>query len=238
MELPVEELRTRLQQDGVLLLRDFLDQQSLIGVREATVRCFQAIERLETIPARYRFISQAHSLLLTSLLDFGIESERDLIAPCAGGPLGDAFSSLFGARWRWRLEHSWARKKFAPGNAPESAGHKQDWHQDGALGIQFPIEPGPPIPPGSLVTCWIPLDPCGTDSPGLEFIRQPQASLLHFSELDDALLRRRFPAPSFWIPELAFGDLLIFCGDVLHRTHLAPEMRRDRMSIEYRAFPG
>ena len=147
------------------------------------------------------------------------------------------FSSLWGARWGWHLEHSWARKKFAPGNVPASAGHKQDWHQDGALGIQFPLEPGPPIPPGSLVTCWIPLDPCGTDSPGLEFIRQSQASLLHFSELDDALLRLRLPAPSFWIPELAFGDLLIFRGDVLHRTHLAPEMRRDRMSIEYRAFP-
>jgi Phytanoyl-CoA dioxygenase (PhyH) len=236
MKIPVEELRTKLQEDGVILLRHLLDQHTLTSLRDATVRCFQAIERLEPIPARYRFISQAHSLLLTSLIDFGIQTERDLVAPLAAAPLGDLFSDLIGARWRCRLEHSWVRKKFAPLHA--ASGHQiQGWHQDGALGVHFPVDPGLPLPPVPLVTCWVPLDPCGVDRPGLEFICQPQPSLLHFSELNDALLRQRFPASSFWIPELAFGDLLVFGGGVLHRTHLSSGMRSDRISVEYRVFP-
>ena len=121
MELSVEELRTRLQQDGVLLLRDFLDRQTLTALRAAADRCFKAIDRLEPIPARYGFIPQAHSLLLTSLLDCGIETERDLIAPLNAAVLRELFSSLLGAQWRIRLEHSWARRKFAPHHAPSGS---------------------------------------------------------------------------------------------------------------------
>ena len=43
-----------------------------------------------------------------------IETERDLIAPLNAAVLRELFSSLLGAQWRIRLEHSWARRKFAP----------------------------------------------------------------------------------------------------------------------------
>jgi ectoine hydroxylase-related dioxygenase (phytanoyl-CoA dioxygenase family) len=135
-----------------------------------------------------------------------------------------------------RLEHSWFRKRYAPPNAPR--GHfPNSWHQDGGLGVSFTPAPGPQPPMTRLVTCWIALDPCGVDAPGLELIRRPLDHLLHFSELNDATLRSRFPPEDFRAPELEPGDALLFHPGVLHRTHVKPEMRRDRLSIEFRLFP-
>jgi hypothetical protein len=87
-----------------------------------------------------------------------------------------------------------------------------------------------------LLTLWIPLNPCGKDSPGLEFVRRHQAALLHFTELDDAALRQRFPAREFWTPALEAGDGLVFLNSVLHRTHAHPGIQLNRLSIEYRIF--
>ncbi len=191
----------------------------------------------KTVAERYGFTPQAHSVRLSALLDFGIESERALTAPLSEYGLGDMFSSLVGGAWRCRLEHSWVRKKFAPRNAPKPGYRIQDWHQDGALGAQFPLERGPVVPATSLATCWIPLNACGRDSPGLEFIRNAPPALLHFAELDDAALRRRFGPAAFWAPALEFGDGLVFGNNVLHRTHVDADMGGNRISVEYRIFP-
>jgi len=243
MEMSGEALRARLERDGVVLLRGLFAREPLTRLRGAASRCFAAIEDGRAVPQHYRFIPQAHSVLVTALLDFGIESEEALVAPlCAEGldktdGLDEMFSGLVGGRWRCRLEHSWVRKKFAPRNAPGAGYQLQDWHQDGALGARFPLEPGPMIPATNLATCWIPVNACGRESPGLEFILKPQRALLHFTELDDAVLRQRFDASAFWAPELEFGDGLVFRNDILHRTHVDAEMRGDRMSVEYRIFP-
>ena len=88
-----------------------------------------------------------------------------------------------------------------------------------------------------LLTCWLPLNPCGADSPGLEFIRRRQDTLLHFTEIIDNNLRQRFEPGEFWAPALELGDVLVFLNGTLHRTHLQPTMEHDRLSIEYRLFP-
>jgi hypothetical protein len=88
-----------------------------------------------------------------------------------------------------------------------------------------------------LVTCWIPLNSCGRDSPGLEFVRSRPAGLLHFTELHHLALRERFAPEEFWAPPLNFGDGLVFLNSTLHRTHSLPEMTQDRLSVEYRIFP-
>jgi len=49
-------------------------------------------------------------------------------------------------------------------------------------------------------------------------------------------LRRRFSSEEFWIPELNAGDGLLFLNGTLHRTHVHPEMRHDRLSVEYRYY--
>ena len=231
------DLWQNLQGEGVVLLRNSFAQEPLKRLCEAATRCFAALDSGNPIPERYAFNPHAHSVRLASLLDFGIESEQALLAPLSTDRLGVMFSCLLGGPWRCRLEHSWARKKFAPRNAPASGYHLQDWHQDGALGAQFPPAPGPAIPATSLATCWIPLNACGRESPGLEFICNPPPVLLHFTELDDARLRRRFFPSAFWAPALEFGDGLVFRNTVLHRTHVDGDMCSDRISVEYRIFP-
>jgi hypothetical protein len=231
------DTETELREHGIVLLRDVFHKDSLNRLKQAADRCFEAVGQAQSLPDRYRFNRFSNSLLLTTLLDFGIDGEKELLAPLSIPGLGPLFSSAMGLDWVCNLEHSWLRKKFAPRQAPAGGYHPQDWHQDGALGVQFPVKPGPVVPMTEMLTCWIPLNPCGRDSPGLEFIRHPQAALLHFTELDDAALRRRFPSHEFWAPTLELGDGLVFLNSIVHRTCTRPEMRHDRVSVEYRIFP-
>ena len=69
-------------------------------------------------------------------------------------------------------------------------------------------------------------------------MREHLTDLLHYTELDDVRLRRRFAPDRFWAPELEFGDGLLFLPGTLHRTGVRPEMELDRLSAEYRFFPG
>jgi hypothetical protein len=218
------------------LLRDVFAKDSLNRLKEAAERCFEQIDRGDSIPDRYRFNRFSHSLLLRALMDFGCGGEEELLAPLAAPGLATLLSAAMGRPWTCNMEQSWVRKKFAPGHAPARGYHPQGWHQDGALGVRFHAQSDPAPPMTELLTCWIPLNPCGKDSPGLEFVRLPQPALLHFTELDDAALRLRFPSHQFWAPALELGDGLVFLNSVLHRTYTHPEMQFNRLSIEYRIF--
>ena len=232
--------QTQLHEQGIALLRSRFSIDSLNSLREVAVRCFEAVEAGEVLPERYQFNRYSNSVLLTALTDFGCDP-AELTAPRCSPGLESIFSQFIGDAWSCPLEHSWVRKKFAPVHAPAQNYHLQDWHQDGALGVHFPesaSDATATLPMTQLLTCWIPLDACGVDSPGLELVRGPQPGLLHFSELHDASIRRRFAPGQFWIPELEIGDALIFLNSVLHRTYTHPEMTRNRLSVEYRIFPG
>jgi hypothetical protein len=232
--VPVETA-AELREQGIVLLRDVFQKEALLRLKQAAERCFEALGQAQSPPDQYRFNRFSHSLLLTALRDFGV-SEEELLGPLSVPGLGIFFSAAMGRPCVCNLEQSWLRKKFAPRNALAAGYHPQEWHQDGALGVRFPLKPGPALPMTELLTFWIPLNPCGEDSPGLEFIRSPQPALLHFTELDDTALRRRFPAHDFWSPGLYLGDGLIFLNSVLHRTCTRPEMLHNRLSVEYRIF--
>ena len=227
---------TPLLEDGVVLLRGVFAVPALASLKEAAVRCFGAVETEQSLPERYRFNRFSHSLILTALLDFGCGDEA-LVEPLSAPGLGSLFSEAMGCEWACSMKQSWLRKKFAQVRAPAREYYLQGWHQDGALGVHFPAVAAPVIPMTELLTCWIPLNRCGSDSPGLEFVRGRQAALLHFTELDDSALRQRFSAREFWVPELELGDGLVFLNSALHRTYSRPEMRHDRLSVEYRIFP-
>ncbi|HEX4321201.1 MAG TPA: phytanoyl-CoA dioxygenase family protein [Acidobacteriaceae bacterium] len=237
----LDAARTQLREQGIALLRGVFPTDSLAALKEAATRCFEAVEAGQALPEHYKFNRYSHSLLLTALTGFGCEPD-DLTAPLAAAGLESLFSEAMHGAWAGSMEQSWVRKKIAPMRAPAGEYQLQGWHQDGALGVRFPSDAAPDamaaIPMTQLLTCWIPLDACGADSPGLEFVRGRQPKLLHFSELDDASVRRRFDVEEFWAPELAFGDGLIFLKSVLHRTYTCPEMTRDRMSVEFRIFPS
>jgi len=89
-----------------------------------------------------------------------------------------------------------------------------------------------------MLTCWIALTPCGADAPGLEFIDAERDDLRPWSELAAAALRARHAVGELRRPILAPGDALIFGGGVLHHTHVAATMTRDRTSLELRYFPA
>ncbi len=235
--MPPDDPAIQLREQGIALLRDVFPKGPLAGLKDAAARCFEAIGTQRAIPEHYRFNRFSHSLLLTALLDFGCDPEQ-LTAPLSAAVLDQLFSEALGIGWTSSREQSWLRKKFAPLQVPDPQYTNQDWHQDGALGVRFPLEPGPEVPMTRLLTCWIPLTPCGRDRPGLEFVRRRQTALLHFTELDDPALRRRFPREEFWAPALEPGDGLVFLNGTLHRTNARPEMPYNRLSVEYRIFPA
>jgi hypothetical protein len=230
------ELASMLAESGLALLRGAFVHPSLYRLKDAAARCFAAVETDRSLAERLGFNRFSHSVPVTALTDFGCDRE-ELTAPLSTPGLAACFSEIMGGDWSCNLEQSWVRKKFASAHAPGREYHLQGWHQDGALGVQFPQESELAPPMTRLLTCWIPLQACGIDSPGLEFLRRPQPALLHFTELDDAALRRRFPSRDFWAPELVLGDGLIFLNSVLHRTYANEQMLHDRLSVEYRIFP-
>ena len=89
-----------------------------------------------------------------------------------------------------------------------------------------------------MVTCWVALTPCGAQAPGLELVRQRLDSLLSPATLTEDRVHARFPTEGFWSPVMEPGDVLIFSGGTLHRTHVTPHMDADRTSIELRFFPA
>jgi len=231
-----DDSAVELCEHGVALLRDVFPKRLLSKWEEAASRYFEAIETGRPVPDPHQFNRFAHSAPIAALADFGCGCE-ELVAPLSAPGLGGLFWHALGCSWTCRVEQSWVRKKFAPRLAPGPPYHVQGWHQDGALGVQFPSESGPLISMTRLLTCWIPLHACGANSPGLEFVRRRQTGLLHFTELDDALLRRRFAPEEFLAPALEPGDGVVFLNSTLHRTYTRPEMRHNRLSVEYRLFP-
>jgi ectoine hydroxylase-related dioxygenase (phytanoyl-CoA dioxygenase family) len=88
--------------------------------------------------------------------------------------------------------------------------------------------------PLKMLTCWIALTPCGEDAPGLELLRRPVPHLLLPPELDPSRVSDRYAPADFWRPVMGAGDLLLFSGDTLHRTHVRPMMGSERISLDLR----
>jgi len=233
----IDEAETQLRDQGTAVLRDVFSKDLLSRLNERAAQCFIAIAADNSLAGRYRFNPFSYSVPLNALLDFGYANWEELVEPLFFAGLAPLFSRVMGSEWTLSMEQSWLRKKFAPCQIPSPEYRPQNWHQDGALGVLFPLEPGPVIPMTQLLTCWIPLNPCGRESPGLEFIRSRQQALLHFTKLNDSTLRQRFRVEDFWAPSLELGDGLVFLNSTLHRTYVLPEMRQNRLSIEYRLFP-
>lgn len=139
--------------------------------------------------------------------------------------LGSTARALPGQRWL-RRQHP---RHLAPaGHAPHG------WHQDGALHFDFLHGPDPAeVAPRALLTLWVPLVPCGVEAPGLMVLRRRWPHLLAPAALVDAAEAMRW-AEAGWTPSLAAGEALLFTGDLLHRTAVAPAMRRTRTSLELR----
>jgi hypothetical protein len=180
----------------------------------------------------------ASSLTLGAI--FTDEDLRALFAEIGSGAASAWIRDELQSRIVCDVDQAWVRRQYAPARYPPlHAPH--GWHQDGALGFDFLSHAGGAFPPDALlpmVTCWIALGSCGVEAPGLEFVTRRLEGLLAPVELTDARVRTRFTPEEFWRPVLEPGGALLFRGDILHRTHVTPEMTRDRTSIELRFFPA
>ena len=151
------------------------------------------------------------------------------------------YRAVIGERPVCNLDECWVRRQF-PARAAVLRAGSHSWHQDGALRHDFTRPAALRQSDGQglldMLTCWIALTPCGIDAPGLELVRTECLGLSMPAELTEDAVARRFDETAFWRPAMAAGDALLFRGDVLHRTHVTPAMRRDRFSVELRFFDG
>jgi len=232
--------------DGVTLLEQRLDRSMLERWIEGIERRYARVEKTRLscstaswsggLPPGERFVPTASSLTLDAAMD--VASVGALLNELASAGVANAIEACLRAATLVDLDQSWVRRQYAPHHYPPlHAPH--GWHQDGALGYDFAaLGAHPPAKDGLLpmVTCWFPLGPCGSDAPGLEFVLQRQRRLLPVADLTDPVVRRTCPAEAFWRPVMEAGDVLLFCGDILHRTYVTPAMTNDRTSIELRLF--
>jgi hypothetical protein len=190
----------------------------------------------QLLPPGERFVPTASSLTIGA-----VSSDVDLnalLAAISAGPAGEWIKAEFGSPVACDRDESWVRRQYAPAKYPPlHAPH--DWHQDGALRFDYLSHLDGVFPPDallSMVTCWIPLGPCGDVAPGLELVTRRPQGLLAPAHLLNERVQSHFAAEEFLRPVLASGDALLFHGDILHRTHVKPAMTKDRTSIELRFF--
>ncbi|MDB6121144.1 MAG: hypothetical protein JWQ71_137 [Pedosphaera sp.] len=248
MESSESESFQALQKTGVLLQSKVIPKELIQAWAKTAEECYQRLKAIEqqggleavqkSLQPGQKYVPTASSFTLE--VAFPEENGRGILKEIASSSVRSCIKEALGGRAACDLDQAWVRRQYAPSRYPaRHAPHM--WHQDGALGYDFlgALTTGHDaralLP---MITCWIPLTPCGVDAPGLEFIVSRTEELLPVTSLQDAFLRSQYPAEAFWKPAMQAGDLLLFRSGVLHRTYVTPEMSRDRTSIELRFVLG
>lgn len=233
---------------AISLCRSALASAKLADCKSLIDSCYEKLEAARSngdseamarlVGPNGRFVPTASSFTVGAV--FSDEDVRKLLSSLASGPTGDRIRNLLGSLVVCDLDQSWIRRQYAPSRYPPL--HvPHGWHQDGALKFDFSYFPNGKFPSDALlnmVTCWIALNPCGIEAPGLEFVSEKLPGLMSPSELRPDCIQARFAPATFFRPTLEPGEALLFRGDVLHRTHVTSAMTKDRTSIELRFFPG
>jgi hypothetical protein len=237
---------SQLGSDGIILCRSILAPDGVANWKAAIDSRYHVLEiahrngdvaKVKSIvETAERFVPTASSFTIGAL---SLESPFiELLRSISTGVAGMWIKNILSNRLLCNQDQSWVRRQYAPSRYPPlHAPH--GWHQDGALKFDFQSHPNGDFPPNAvlnMVTCWISLDSCGLEAPGLQLITERPGDLLPPHELQTDRLQARFGAEHFWQPTLGPGDALLFLGDILHRTHVVPEMSKDRTSIELRFF--
>jgi hypothetical protein len=237
---------TALALAGIFVHRAAVDAAAVSALRARTGAAYDALEASGhpglrgvtrvALPGGESFVPTASSLTLGAVLTAG--EQRALCTALLAGPVGESVARALGRSLALCASQAWIRRQYAPPSYPR-AHAPHGWHQDGALGFDFLGNSGPPWPPLAMidmVTCWVPLGRCGALAPGLELVAHPSSALLPPADLAEARVLSQFGPDARVRPELEGGDALLFPGGALHRTHVTPQMRHDRTSIELRFF--
>jgi hypothetical protein len=235
-----------LLQTGVLLQRQVIAPESIRSYQEVVRKFYDNLEARiasggveavqKSLSPGQKYLPTASSITLGTV--FAEEEWSGILKEIAIDPLRGIIEVNLGGSAACDVDQSWIRRQYAPCNSPPT--HSPHvWHQDGALGFDFHHSMATASRKEhllSMVTCWIPLNPCGVDAPGLEFVNRRIDDLLQIEDLKDQALRKRFPENAFEKPVMKAGDVLLFRGGIVHRTHVNSEMRSNRTSIELRFF--
>jgi Phytanoyl-CoA dioxygenase (PhyH) len=229
---------------GVVLVERALEESLVDALRKRADGIYAEIETLtrnqgveavtRLLSPEHQYLPQASSLSMSAV--FAASLMDSFMGALARGAAGRGIEKIFGGAVWCDRDQTWVRRQYAPHRYPPRHG-PHGWHQDGALGFDFLTlgsdEPGPDalLP---MVTCWIPLTPCGLGAPGLEFVARRLTELVPLDALADGALRNQWPEEAFWRPTMQAGDAVVFPGGTIHRTHVAGSMRQDRTSVELR----
>lgn len=217
--------------DLIATLRSQID--SKFGQIESTMRGGRSVNQVIGPPERY--VPTASSFTIGAAVPE--ETLHRILAHIAAATTGSWIKNELENEVVCDLDQSWVRRQYSPTHYPQfHAPH--GWHQDGALKFDFAAHQAR-IPDDALlemVTCWIALDPCGENAPGLEIVAEKLLRLLPPTALTNESVQAHFPADKFSRPTFDSGDALLFRGNYLHRTHVSSKMTNDRTSLELRFF--
>jgi hypothetical protein len=232
--------RLSLQRNGISLHDGIVARGLIHRLAGAADEYYQKISAIpaETIrdhlPAGQKHIPTASSFTLEAI--FSVEECDEILHAIINSTAGDAMEHILGGLAACDLDQAWVRRQYAPARYPRfHAPH--GWHQDGALGCDFSKTDPDASEANNLLpmlTCWIPLVPCGYDAPGLEFVATSPNVVLPPSALTETSVRSTFPQEHLVKPVMKPGDVVLFQSNVLHRTYVTPGMQSDRTSIELR----
>ena len=109
-----------------------------------------------------------------------------------------------------------------------------------ASGLHSQVLPSPSL------DVWASLAECGVGAPGLQVVVTGKRDLLAVAGLpdhdlpverariDETLVVETFGPGALWQPSLRPGDVLVFAGTTVHRSHVTPAMTKPRLSVEMR----
>ncbi len=169
------------------------------------------------------------NIFFATVADFGKRTLMDVHKYMTQGPASEAMHAYFRTdRIALFLGYSFIRRHWRTDTKSISP-----FHQDS---VAVPV-------PAPMLTCWIPLSPCGVHAPGLEVVAERLDSALPITdvpatnhapmEIDASVVERHF-GDRLWHPEFGAGDVMMFDSMCVHRTHVTPTMTGVRHSIELR----
>lgn len=218
-------------------LKQLLEKSWLDPIRMQADRAYDQILAIPAtqIPHRYYppaggvYVKQVASFTLEAVL--GLEKSEEILTAFVQIP---EIHSHLPDHFVINLDQCWVRRQFPAsfsGHSPHS------WHQDGALAFPF-SDPGADYREGLLKmwVLWIPLCDGGDVAPGLEFIDFRQSEVRKLEALTDAKLTGEYSPSTFIKPVFKYGDVLVFDGQIIHRSYFMENMKNYRTSIGIRIF--
>ena len=215
---------------GVALVRGLIPHDIVAEMRRETCEYFKALESGPDTHTKW-FFSTFGNVLLEHLAAYGDGAIVYALQFLTKSALADVlYDYLDTNRITTPLGYDFVRK-----HAGSDQKSLSPFHQDSVA-----------VPVGTrLLTCWVPMDDCGLESPGFEVVTKriddefPISETPHTnhetSEIDESVVRHAVQG-RLWHPVFRTGDVLVFDGLTVHRSFVRPSMTKVRHSVELRFF--